>query len=397
VRLKDARQERRFILEHLPLQRRATLAAALVVVVASAAQLIYRAWLARSAFPAGDALTLLAAVLVGLVLVALLRKDRRPRFVHATLLVCIPAMSAMVSVLLVTGVPVQAQGALWMVGGVIAVYFSARLDLTATVAAGLTFSAITIPTWLASGMADSNLDKAFTVIAIALAHVFGYVEVRQNARERRVVFAQRAQFEALSIIDPLTGLVNRRLFDADLLRWWETWQQTMAPLSLLMIDIDHFKRINDTFGHPTGDRDLQRVADLIRHALLARQGHSVARYGGEEFACLLPGYGVSEAAVVAERIVMLVRGAKIKAPAGDQWAVGTGTLTVSVGVAAATFAMRGPQDLTTAADEQLYLAKSSGRDQARTAWPPRPSTVELRATDAGADRRKHQRRTSDLS
>lgn len=174
--------------------------------------------------------------------------------------------------------------------------------------------------------------------------------------------------------DPLTGLANRRVFEAVLEREWDRGRRAGSPVSLLMVDIDHFKQFNDTLGHPEGDRCLTLVAHLIQR-LAQRPADEVARIGGEEFVVLLPETDQVGATHVAQRIVEGVAAMGIAHPASSVAAV----TTVSVGVASVhriPVAERGTQegqiqltatDLVREADKALYAAKGSGRNRYQSA------------------------------
>jgi diguanylate cyclase (GGDEF)-like protein len=161
----------------------------------------------------------------------------------------------------------------------------------------------------------------------------------------------------LSQLDPLTGLFNRRYFDAALVRLWEAAAVSGSSLGVLMIDVDHFKAFNDDAGHQAGDRCLETVAATIR--INVRLGlDTVARYGGEEFVAILPDADLSEAEMIAERVRTAVADLKIPHPRSD-FAV----LTVSVGVACIGAKENLPNSLLRAADQALYRAKSLGRNR----------------------------------
>lgn len=151
--------------------------------------------------------------------------------------------------------------------------------------------------------------------------------------------------------DHLTGAVNRATFQQLFEREYRAWREYGAPLSLIMLDIDHFKRVNDTYGHATGDLVLRRFAETIAKAI--RPSDVFARLGGEEFAVLLPAKSLSEAAEIAERLRSLVADMRIETPQGDL------AITVSLGCATAL----PNSDLLRSADEALYAAKRSGRDR----------------------------------
>jgi diguanylate cyclase (GGDEF)-like protein/PAS domain S-box-containing protein len=154
--------------------------------------------------------------------------------------------------------------------------------------------------------------------------------------------------------DHLTGAVNRSRFQQIFEREHRTWREHGAPLSLIMLDIDHFKGVNDTYGHATGDLVLSCFAETIAKAI--RPTDVLARLGGEEFAVLLPSKGLLEASEIAERLRCIVADMRVKTPQGDL------AITVSLGCATAL-----PNcDLLRSADEALYTAKRNGRDRVHT-------------------------------
>ncbi len=171
-----------------------------------------------------------------------------------------------------------------------------------------------------------------------------------------------AQLSGLAYKDGLTGLNNRRSFDERFSQEWRRAQRQLQPLSLLMIDIDEFKKYNDAFGHQQGDVCLKSVAGALA-AGLRRPADFVARYGGEEFAVVLPETSSEGAAVMAEQLLRTVEALGL-AHARDAMRP---TVTVSVGHA--TFEPRRDDteptrasDLIRAADSALYQAKRSGRN-----------------------------------
>jgi diguanylate cyclase (GGDEF)-like protein len=175
--------------------------------------------------------------------------------------------------------------------------------------------------------------------------------------------------EKLATIDSMTGLYNRRHFltlaDAE----WSRFQRYQRPLSVLMIDIDHFKSVNDRYGHAVGDQAIISVANACQQG--KRASDAVGRLGGEEFAILLPETDSAQAAIVAERIREGIAG-HVLSVHSVQFKV-----TISVGIASATLSMSGIEALLRAADQALYQAKGQGRNRT-IHWAP-PSTPRLAA------------------
>jgi diguanylate cyclase (GGDEF)-like protein len=211
-------------------------------------------------------------------------------------------------------------------------------------------------------------------IALALA-IFGAGRVRAaraKAREtaleaqvaERTTQLERVneQLQKLSVLDPLTGIPNRRRFAEALDGEWRRAFRDRLPLSLIMIDIDHFKDFNDACGHQAGDDCLRQVASAIREAL-TRPGDLVARWGGEEFAAVLPSTPWRGASAVAEALRARIESMRIRHPR----AAG-GVVTLSLGVATAIPEDdSSPDSLVAAADEALYRAKRAGRNRIETA------------------------------
>ncbi|HEX8557274.1 MAG TPA: GGDEF domain-containing response regulator [Pyrinomonadaceae bacterium] len=158
--------------------------------------------------------------------------------------------------------------------------------------------------------------------------------------------------------DYLTGLANRRRFRKALGQEVERWRRYQSPCALLLFDIDHMKRVNDTFGHPAGDRAIRFVADVL--AELSRDNDTAARLGGEEFALLLAGAAGDRAFAAAERVRLAVA----ERPLPE-----VGGVSVSVGVAACPSNARSERELFSAADAALYRAKRAGRNRTVAAAP----------------------------
>jgi diguanylate cyclase (GGDEF)-like protein len=172
------------------------------------------------------------------------------------------------------------------------------------------------------------------------------------------------QAERLATIDGLTGLLNRRTFNAQIQGRLREAQRYSRPLSLLLLDIDHFKKVNDTHGHPAGDAVLRGVATVAQAQ--ARETDIVARYGGEEMALILPETDARGAHAIAERIRKAV---EVTMHPTEQ-----GSLHVSVSVGVATWPGSGeaPEALLEAADKALYRAKQAGRNRVSAAVPASP-------------------------
>ena len=163
------------------------------------------------------------------------------------------------------------------------------------------------------------------------------------------------RLEELAHIDSMTGLVNRRRFFDLAQREWTMATRFGRCLSVLMIDLDHFKAVNDTFGHDVGDRAICHVADICKES--KRSTDQVARLGGEEFAILLPETDLAGASVLAERIRLRVQAKPLPVDGGFI------PLTISIGVAERVGDMADFDALLKLSDERLYVAKRTGRNR----------------------------------
>ena len=171
-----------------------------------------------------------------------------------------------------------------------------------------------------------------------------------------------AQMQQMSREDGLTGLANRRYFDEVLGREWLRGQRDGSALSLMFIDVDHFKRFNDQHGHQLGDDCLRQVAEVLKH-FARRPGDMAARYGGEEFVMIYPQTGPEALREVAEQIREAIRDLGIiHHHAGKE-----GPVTISIGLATMLpEASSKPEQLVQRADHALYQAKNQGRDRVVT-------------------------------
>ncbi|MFZ5774077.1 MAG: response regulator [Thermodesulfobacteriota bacterium] len=207
--------------------------------------------------------------------------------------------------------------------------------------------------------ADSENDGAWPLLATAAEHVALALD------NQRLQESLRQQ----SIRDPLTGLFNRRHMEASLGREFARAQRLASPLGVIMLDVDHFKRFNDTYGHAAGDVVLKSLGTLLGEH--TRQEDIACRFGGEEFVIIMPGANQDDAARRAEDLrrqvaeeVRLEFGGKPLPP-----------FTISLGVAAWPESQGPPQALLAAADSALYAAKNSGRNRVATAASDIPSTA----------------------
>ncbi|WP_314948329.1 sensor domain-containing diguanylate cyclase [Bradyrhizobium cosmicum] len=200
------------------------------------------------------------------------------------------------------------------------------------------------------------------VLALAL-FVLGTAIVLAREIGRRA--EAESKLEEMATTDALTGLKNRRKFDSVIDTEWRRAMRQKTPVALLMIDADHFKAYNDTFGHQAGDQVLVGIAICISDSV-SRAGDCAARYGGEEFAVLLPNTSATDAFKVAETIRVKVQG----------WSDDHTSSTVSCGIASfvPTTGMDWPI-LVAAADKALYAAKAGGRNQSVVASLPKLSMV----------------------
>lgn len=187
--------------------------------------------------------------------------------------------------------------------------------------------------------------------------------VHVRVRNQLQLIHQRRLLEQLASLDGLTGIPNRRQFDATLLKEWHRCQRNQQPLSLIVADVDFFKKYNDALGHAAGDRVLQEVAATLRQAA-RRPGDLVARYGGEEFVLLLPETDATSAQALAEGLQQLLHSKALPHPDSSlgPW------LTMSMGgntIVPSPTAL--DPEFFALADAALYRAKHQGRNQVRWA------------------------------
>lgn len=198
------------------------------------------------------------------------------------------------------------------------------------------------------------------------------LDLLEALASQAIIAIKNAQLYEEAITDSLTGLYHHKYFKLRLQEEIERAKRYHHPLSLLMLDLGHFKDINDRFGHPVGDGILKKVADILKKE--TRKVDIVARYGGEEFAVILPETGIAgaqvlaqrlhlhlkEAVLVADRLRKKIEEADFTAPTGERL-----KLTLSIGISYFGGEDRGfsPQELIKRADTALYWAKQKGRNR----------------------------------
>ena len=220
----------------------------------------------------------------------------------------------------------------------------------------------------AAGVNDYIVKLPDKIELIARIRYHSQAYINQKQKEEAFMALQESQrqlheanlaLEKLSSLDGLTNIANRRHFDQTLRQEWNRAMRNLCPISLIMLDIDFFKKYNDTYGHQGGDETLKAIA-LILKDMEKRPGDLAARYGGEEFAIILPETDPAGASEVAYAVLDRVRAKRIRHASSD---VGN-ILTVSIGTATMTPARNSqPDSLIALADKALYQAKHAGRNQ----------------------------------
>lgn len=206
---------------------------------------------------------------------------------------------------------------------------------------------VTVSTCVSLGIAHftERQERVSYLQSVLLAH--------ESERSRRL----NAELAQIAQTDPLTGIANRRHFDAQLKGEWERARRSAQSVALLFVDVDHFKAFNDTYGHQAGDACLVRLAGVLK-SLARRPADLAARYGGEEFVLLLPDTDLEGAQILARAVIEAVDALAIPHRTSEV----TSTVTVSVGVAAKTATLSVESDeLLRSADENVYRAKAEGR------------------------------------
>lgn len=229
------------------------------------------------------------------------------------------------------------------------------------------FTAMNKEEVLASWRQETLMSSAIVILLMSVLGGIGYRFIRLMKQQNRIqnelmgaqdeLLAVNQTLESLALEDALTGLANRRQFDLFTQAEMGRAKRNHTTLALLMIDVDHFKRFNDRYGHLVGDECLRKLSKIIQENI-RRPGDLAARFGGEEFSAVLPATDYVGAFIVAEKIRKAVLQAQIEHKDADQ-----GIVTISIGVSACSPGPEGtPDALIGAADKALYIAKTSGRN-----------------------------------
>lgn len=228
---------------------------------------------------------------------------------------------------------------------------------SAHVVAAETTKVLVIDHGLFWNLVDASHDFAINLLMLLAQRLrANNTTVSTNIRLQR-------EYKRNAMVDALTGLYNRRWLEEALPRFVNRFSRSQLPLALLMLDVDHFKKVNDDYGHPAGDAVLVAVAHTLRGAV--RPTDHLARYGGEEFAVILPETGPRAAQGVAERLRAAVKLAPIKDANGRLLR----SVTISIGGALLSTTNDSSLALIAAADANLYVSKQAGRDRV-TMDPP---------------------------
>jgi diguanylate cyclase (GGDEF)-like protein len=242
----------------------------------------------------------------------------------------------------------------------IMVYFTAAISCTAFFAGLLLTPVIPrseLPSLLLTDLAVAAAVTVFSTLLDRRDRLLFLLNLREQIRAQGLTL-QNQVLRRQADVDGLTGLANRRCFDATLADAWHKAQMDQTPIGLIMIDIDHFKAFNDHYGHQGGDDCLRRVAQQSQPSI--RTADLLARYGGEEFAAILAGASLGFTQIVAERMRASVADMAI-----PHEGVGPGArVSISLGVASVTpDPASTPASLIEAADRCLYAAKRAGRNR----------------------------------
>ena len=360
ARLSDRACERDYLLQRFADDRARALL--LMCVVSAAGALIFLGRFYAYVHGAGSALALLpplASTFLPLLATLVFRRMRTPRTLEIAMIVAVSIGTSIRLTMLSLQPDMLAMWLPMMVTTLFVVYLYLPVRFVSSVALAAAFS---VGALLACaliqypGVAGEEIWRG--ALWLLLANALGFTAANALQRGQRIQYAQSLVLRQLLSTDALTGIANRRHFDDVLALEWRRSARAGVPLSLLMIDVDHFKAYNDHCGHQRGDDCLRRVARLLLNSV-GRPADLVARYGGEEFVCLLPGADEVSAQAVAARLLRAVRAAAIAHPRSPS----ASRLTISIGAATAFDLAETPDALVALADRLLYAAKDAGRDR----------------------------------
>lgn len=265
----------------------------------------------------------------------------------------------------------------WLLVAVLVLGFcsaSARIVLTIVSPPSASFleqgPALGITLLLFTLVSIGSMSAAVSLNSRRLEHELSQSELGLQ-REQATLERLNRELSELAVRDGLTGLHNRRHFDEVLEREWHRLARARRPLSLALMDIDHFKEFNDLYGHQQGDEALQTVAQVVE-AAVKRTSDVAVRYGGEEFALVLPETDAHGARQIAERIVSVLRERGIPhegSQAGPALSLSIGLATLVPGAGTV------PDTLVALADEALYRSKKEGRNRLSEAVAPDPAAA----------------------
>ena len=227
-----------------------------------------------------------------------------------------------------------------------------------------------------------------STVVLALTSAIGAIVYHDVEKSSRRNFLEAALIGELAARDGLSGLMNRRAFDEHLLRVWQHALRDQRAIAVLMVDIDHFKQYNDTFGHQAGDVALRSVAQTVQD-FARRPLDLAARYGGEEFAVILYDLALPHVQDTAERLRHAVQSLQITPHEANRADLSQVTVSVGVGIVAPTIG-RTPQGAIQLADEALYEAKQAGRNRVVVKGTEAYSTLTTGAFRAPQDSRRTQ-------
>nr|WP_281358319.1 sensor domain-containing diguanylate cyclase [Pseudoalteromonas caenipelagi] len=203
----------------------------------------------------------------------------------------------------------------------------------------------------ANGDTHHSINIGIPIEIASVAHTF-------NSMKNKIS-EQHKTLELMANVDGLTGLLNRRKFDELIAQELISATHNSDSLSVILADIDHFKRFNDTYGHQGGDEALKQVANTLKSSI--RDIDKACRYGGEEFIVLLPQCNNKEAMAIAERLRSSIEELTLNLGQNQ-----TSSLTASFGIATYPVSAKKPEQLVNCADQALYKAKNSGRNRVST-------------------------------